>query len=50
MGSREYWLYMREDTNTHGLRQWFFFEVRLIVRVGSVEKEGTLPVQNIQVF
>ena len=19
---------MREDTNTHGLRQWFFFEVK----------------------
>lgn len=24
---REYWLFMREDTNTFGLRQWFFFEV-----------------------
>jgi hypothetical protein len=23
----EYWLHMREDTNTKGLRQWFYFEV-----------------------
>jgi len=23
----EYWLYMREDTNTHGLRQWYYFVV-----------------------
>ena len=28
MGSREYWLFMREDTNTHGLRQWFYFEAK----------------------
>lgn len=28
IGSREYWLFMREDTNTHGLRQWFYFEMR----------------------
>ena len=27
ISSKEYWLYMREDTNTHGLRQWFYFEV-----------------------
>lgn len=28
VSSKEYWLYMREDTNTHGLRQWFYFEAR----------------------
>ena len=27
VNSKEYGLYMREDTNTHGLRQWFFFQV-----------------------
>lgn len=27
IGQMEYWLYMREDTNTKGLRQWFYFEV-----------------------
>lgn len=24
---REFWLFMREDTNTFGLRQWFYFSV-----------------------
>lgn len=24
---REYWLFMREDTNTFGIRQWFYFSV-----------------------
>lgn len=27
INQHEYWLYMREDTNTKGLRQWFYFEV-----------------------
>ncbi len=25
INKKEYWLFMREDTNTHGLRQWFYF-------------------------
>ena len=24
---KEFWLFMREDTNTYGLRQWFHFSV-----------------------
>ena len=28
ISSSEYWLYMREDTNTHGLRQWYYFRIK----------------------
>ena len=27
ISQNEFWLFMREDTNTHGLRQWFYFQV-----------------------
>ena len=28
ISASEYYLYMREDTNTHGLRQWYYYQIR----------------------